>query len=139
MTIRWVVGIASRDNHVLITKLRQKNMLIPRMDWFFPFAELKEGESPRIMVKKLFVDEFGMDITVGQMLLKHTPSENPKIEQYFYEIKPKYHAVVLGNTFSQYSWIKPMQVLKYFTTSLSSELKDYLTSLEETGKGVIIK
>jgi hypothetical protein len=139
MTIRWVVGVASRDGYLLITKLKQKNMLIPRMDWFFPFAELKEGESPRVCIKKLFMDELGINATVGQLLLRHVPSENPKIEQLFYEIKPNRNLVILGKEFSLSSWIKPNQVLKFFTTTLSSELMDYLRSLEETGKGYIIK
>jgi len=137
MAIRWIVGIANRDGRVLIAKLRNRESLIPRMQWTFPYIVLKEEESPRTAVKRLFGDMLGLTVEAGKFLLKSVPSENPKIEQYFYEVKYKIGNVAHTKDFSEFTWVLPTQVLKYFTTSLSKDLMDYLRSLEKGGKGII--
>ena len=137
MVIRWIMGVAHRDGRVLIAKLRNKEALIPRMQWTFPYIVLKEEESPRTAVKRLFGETLGLNVEAGKFLLKSTPSENPKVEQYFYEVKYKSGNVVHTKDFSEYTWILPTQVLKYFTTSLSKDLMDYLRSLEKGGTGII--
>ena len=143
MAIKWLMGILYRDAHVLIGNLRHKNMLIPRLQWTFPFTKIRDDESPRKAAKRLFKEELGMDIEVGQFILKYVPSENPKVEQFFYEIKlkkaPKVANVISSKRFLKFGWIKPTQILKYFTTSISKEVMDYLRSLEDTGKGFILK
>ena len=136
--IKWVEGILYRDGHVLIGKLRRKNTLITRIEWTFPFKTIKENESPRKTIKSLFEKEFGVKVNIGKFLLKYGPSENPKVEQYFYELKHVSGNVISSKNYSQFSWIKPTQILKYFSTSVSKELLDYLKSLEKTGKGIII-
>lgn len=137
MAIKWVVGILNKDGKVLIAKLRNKEPLIPRMSWTFPFVQLKEEESPRIAIKRFFENELKIAIEVGKFLFKENPSENPKIEMYFYELKHKSGNVINSKNFSEFSWILPTQVIKYFTTSVSRELLDYLTFLEKKGEGLI--
>lgn len=139
MAIRWIMGIAHRDGRVLIAKLRNRELLIPRMQWTFPYIVLKEEESPRTAVKRLFGETLGLNVEAGKFLLKSIPSENPKIEQYFYEVKYKSGNVINTKDFSEFTWILPTQVLKYFTTSLSRDLMDYLRSLEKGGEGVIFQ
>ena len=136
--IKWVHGVLYRDGYVLIGKLRKKNPLISRIQWVFPFKRMKEEESPRKIIKSLFEKEFGMEVTIGRFLVKYVPSENPKVEQYFYELKPISGNVISSKNYSQFSWIKPTQIVKYFSTSISKDLMDYLRSLEKTGKGMII-
>jgi hypothetical protein len=138
MAIKWVVGVLNRDSRVLIAKLRNKNPLIVRLQWSFPFTELKDEESPRKAIQRLFENELGMKIEVGKFLLKTSPSENPNIEQYFYEVKHKKGSVVNSKNFSEFSWVMPTQIVKYFTTSVSRELMDYLGFLEKQGKGVML-
>ncbi|MCD6547206.1 MAG: hypothetical protein J7K22_01480 [Nanoarchaeota archaeon] len=136
--IRWVEGIVYRDGRVLICKLKHKNPLITRLQWTFPFAELKDEESPRMAVKNLFKNELNMNIEVGKFLIKFVPSENPNIEQLFYEIKYKGGHPIFSKNFSDFTWVKPTQILKYFTTSISKDIMDYLRFLEKNGKGIII-
>jgi hypothetical protein len=136
--IKWIEGILHKDGKVLIGKLRRPDGLIPRIQWTFPFVELKESESPRKAIKNLFEEEFGMKIDVGDCLLKYTPSENPKVEQYFYELKHVFGNVLVSKRYSNFSWIKPTQILKFFSTSVSKEIMDYLRLLERYGKGKII-
>lgn len=135
--IRWVEGVLYRDGYVLIGRLRRKNPLIPRLQWTFPFKEVEEGESPRKEVKKLFKD-FGIKVSISKFLVKFNPSENPNIEQYFYELKYVSGNPVYSKDYSNFCWVKPTQILKYFSTSISKDLIDYLRFLEKTGKGVII-
>jgi 8-oxo-dGTP pyrophosphatase MutT (NUDIX family) len=139
MTIKWIVGILNRDDRVLIAKLRNKNLLIPRMQWMFPYTLLKEEESPRKAIQRLFLNELGLGIEVGRFILKYTPSENPKIEQYFYDVKFKAGNVINSKEFSEFSWILPNQIMKYFTTSVSRDLMDYLNSLAKKGEGMIFR
>lgn len=136
--IRWVVGIVYRDGHVLIGQLRKRNSLIPKIVWTFPFKEVKEDESPRKIIKNLFQDELSMNVKVGNFLIKYVPSENPNIEQLFYEIKYISGNPIASRNYAHLTWVKPTQVLQYFSTSLSKDLMDYLRFLEKSGKGVII-
>jgi len=139
MAIRWVVGVLNRDSRVLIAKIRSKELLIPRMQWAFPYTTLRDEESPRTAIKRLFNNELGMNIEVGKFLVKVIPSENPKVEQYFYEVKYRAGNVINSKDFSEFTWILPTQVLKYFTTSISRDLMDYLNFLEKKGTGIIIQ
>lgn len=139
MAIKWVVGVVNRDGRVLIAKLRNKEALIPRLQWMFPYTPLKEEESPRTAIKRLFGGELGINVEVGKFLLKSVPSENPKIEQYFYEVKYKSGNVINSKEFLEFSWILPTQIIKYFTTSVSRDLMDYLNFLEKKGTGVMFQ
>jgi hypothetical protein len=138
MTIKWIVGILNKDGRVLIAKIRGKELLIPRMQWTFPYIMLKDEESPRVAIKKLFEGEFKINVDVGKFMFKESPSENPKIEMYFYELKHKLGNVINSKNFSEFSWIMPTQIIKYFTNSVSRELLDYLTFLEKKGEGLIM-
>jgi hypothetical protein len=138
MTIKWVSCIAVRDGSILLAKLRNKNPLIVRLQWTFPFVPLQEGESPRIAVQRLF-ESIKLNVNVGKFLVKFVPSENPKIEQMFYDVNCKRGFPQPSDQFSQFVWIRPMQILKYYTTSISSDVMDYLRSLDKTGKGAIIQ
>ncbi len=136
--IKWVVGILQKDGYILIGKLRKENPLIPRMEWTFPFKKIQEGESPRKTINKFFNEELKLNADVKKFLIKYTPSENAKIEQYFYELKCNFGNPVSSKDFSKFMWIKPTQILKYFETSISKEIMDYLQFLEKKGKGLII-
>jgi hypothetical protein len=136
--IKWVKGIVYRDARILIGRLRHKNDLIPRMEWTFPFKKIQDRESPRTEVKKVF-NELGLNIEAGKFLLKCIPSENTKVEEYYYESRYKSGILKNSSVFSEFAWVRPTQVLKYFTTSINKDLLDYLRSLEKTGEGVIIE
>ncbi len=136
--IRWVEGVLYRDGYVLIGQLRRANPLIPRIIWTFPFEEMVDGESPRKIIKNLFEKELGIKVNVGKLLVKYNPSENPSVEQYFYELKYASGNPISSKKYAHLMWIKPTQVLKYFSTSMSKDLMDYLRFLEKSGKGIII-
>lgn len=138
MAIRWVMCIVEKDGDILLTKLRGRNALIPRMEWTFPFVVLKEEESPRLAVQRIF-NNIKLNVKVGKFLVKYVPSENPKVEEYFYDAKCERGFPIASEEFSQFIWIRPTQIAKYFSTSISSDVMDYLRSLEETGKGTIIQ
>ena len=138
--IRWVKGILYRDGKVLIAKLRKADPLINRIVWTFPYIQLSQGQSPRKAAKKLFEEDLSFkNIKIDKFLIKHVPSENAKIEQYYYRIDPGIGNPIPCDKFSEYTWVNPTQVLKYFTTSINKELMHYLRSLEKTGKGIIIE
>jgi hypothetical protein len=136
--IKIAKAIMYKDARVLIAKLRYKEALIPKMEWTFPYVMLKENESPRVLVKGIF-SEFGLQADPGRFFLKCVPSENFKIEEYYYESKYKKGFVTNSKIYSQFAWVLPTQILKYFTTTINKELMDYLRSLEQTGKGVVIE
>jgi len=136
--IKIAKAIMYKDARVLIAKLRYKEALIPKMEWTFPYVMLKENESPRVLVKGMF-SEFGLQADPGTFFLKCVPSENFKIEEYYYESKYKKGFVTSSKIYSQFAWVLPTQILKYFTTTINKELMDYLRSLEQTGKGVVIE
>lgn len=136
--IRWAKGILYKDARILIGKLRHPNDLIPRMQWTFPLRTIKDGESPRIEIKRTF-SELGLSVDAGKFLIKTIPSENPKIEEYYYESVYRSGFLKNSGAFSEFAWVRPTQVLKYFTTSINNDLMEYLRSLEKTGEGVIIE
>lgn len=136
--IKWAVGILQKDGYVLIGKLKKENPLIPRMNWTFPFKKVQDGESPRKTIKKLFSEEMGLNVDVKRHLIKYNPSENPKVEKLYYELRCNYGSPISSKEFSKFIWVKPRQVLRYFETSISKEIIDYLDFMEKKGKGIII-
>lgn len=136
--IRIAKAILYKDARVLIAKLRYKDALMPKVEWTFPYVLLKESESPRVLVKNVF-KEFGIEADPGKFFLKCVPSENFKIEEYYYESKYQKGFVANSKVYSQFAWVLPTQILKYFTTTVNKELMDYLRSLEQTGEGVVIE
>lgn len=136
--IKIAKAIVYKDARVLIAKLRYTDALMPKVEWTFPYVLLKDNESPRVLVKNTF-SEFGLQVDPGRFFLKCVPSENFKLEEYYYESRYQRGFVTNSNVYSQFAWILPTQVIKYFTTTVNKELMDYLRSLEETGKGVIIE
>jgi hypothetical protein len=139
MVIKWAMGILHRDGRVLVGRLRKKNDLVRRLDWTFPFTTIQEDESPRLSIKRLFKNELGVDVVVGKHLFNFVPSENPKVEMLFYEVLHKGGFAIASRDYAEFGWVKPTQVIKFFTTSLSSEMMDYLRGLEKDGKGLIIQ
>lgn len=136
--IKIAKAIMHKDARVLIAKLRYTDALMPKVDWTFPYVMLKESESPRVLVKDMF-KEFGVQADPGKFFLKCVPSENFKIEEYYYESKYQRGFVTNSKVYSQFAWVLPTQILKYFKTTINKELMDYLRSLEETGEGVVIE
>lgn len=138
MAIKWVMGLIVRDGRILLAKLKHKNDLIVRLQWTFPFTKINDEESPRIAIQRLF-SSMKMNVKTGKFLIKYIPSENPKIEEYFYTVKHIKGNPVQSDEYSEFVWIKPTQVLKYLTTSVSKDVMDYLRVLEKTGKELIIE
>jgi hypothetical protein len=138
MAIKWIVCIIEKNGYILLSRLKGKEALIPRLDWFFPYIKLNEDESPRIAVKRL-ANELKIRVEAGKFLIKYVPSENPKVEQYFYTAKMISGVAQYSERFSQNMWIKPSQLMKYISSGVSSDIIDYLNSLEKTGTGYMIE
>ena len=128
---RWVVGILIRNGYILIGELKNRNMDIPRMSWFFPYKEIKEDESPRLKIKEL-MKEIGISAKISKYLFTVVPSENTNVEQIFYEIEYLRGIVKPNNNFLKFIWVKPTQVFKYFTNMIDIKVSDYLKILERS-------
>ena len=128
---RWVVGILIRNGYVLIGELKNKDMNMPRMTWFFPYKEIREDESPRLKIKEL-MKEIGIVSKVSKYLFSVVPSENSNIEQIFYEIEYLRGMAKPNGKFLKFMWVKPTQVFKYFTNMIDIRVSDYLKILERT-------
>ena len=128
---RLVVGILIRNGYILIGELKNRDMDIPRMTWFFPYKKIDEDESPRLKIKEL-VKEIGITSKISKYLFTVVPSENSNIEQIFYEVEYLKGIAKPNDKFLKFIWVKPTQVFKYFTNMIDMRVSDYLKILERT-------
>lgn len=133
MAIKWLEAIVYRDGKVLISKLRGMNQLIPRMEWCFPYSEMTEVESPRFAIRKMVKDSLGLEAGSTKFIAKVIPSECSKIEKYVYLIEPTSGILSSSKNFCEHMWVRPTQILRFFTTSINKEVMDLLRKIEEQG------
>jgi len=129
--VKWAVAILKKEDHILIGQLKERTMTMPNMTWYFPFTELKENESPRKAIKRIFEEDFNLDVEVDKLIDKYVPSENPKLTQYIYLVKYKGGSSAISKSMKDMTWIKPTQITKYLTNFMSKSFMEYLEHLEK--------
>jgi len=129
--VKWAVAILKKEDHILIGQLKERTMTMPNMTWYFPFTELKENESPRKAIKRIFEEDFNLDVEVDKLMDKYVPSENPKLTQYIYLVKYKGGFSNTSKSMKDMTWIKPTQITKYLTNFMSKSFMEHLEHLEK--------
>jgi len=129
--MKVALGILFLNGRVLIGRRKEKDFLIPRLTWVFPGGKVSDEESPRIGLKREFKRETGFNVRIKRFLFSRVPSECSKITLFYYEVEPISGSLRAGGDLKELKWVKPTEVVKYFTTSIDLRVMNYLKALEQ--------
>jgi len=126
-----VLGIVynSKTKMVLIGR-RQNDPFIKELTWSFPGGrpsyDLNLEDYLRSEIKK----KTGLAVKVKETIYAKTYPEKREFLSIYYLCEPASGDEQAGEKFMELKWVKPVEVKKYFTTSLSPKLFEYLETLE---------
>ncbi len=122
--MRRVEIILLREDDVLIVKI-DKDPLMPRASWVFPFADLAEGESPRKIAVRI-LENMKVNYNIVNTYEYDHP-ENPKIKYYSYIATTNtLNDPVIGKPFVAHKWILKEDIINYFTSFIDNKLMELI-------------
>jgi len=129
------LGIVAKNGKVLIGQRSKKDPWVENLTWVFPGGQMHTlhfGDE----LKKSIQIETGLDIEVKSLVTSRIhPDSGFKnvqiITLYFYCQPLPDGKETAGKKFKKLKWVKPSDVFKYFTTSVSDETTRFLMMLEK--------
>ncbi|MCU0652809.1 MAG: NUDIX domain-containing protein [Candidatus Pacebacteria bacterium] len=128
------LGIIAKDGKVLIGQRKAKDPWVDNLTWVFPGGQMHTlhfNEELKKSIKK----ETGFDVEVKSLVASRIhPDSGFKSVQivalYFWceTIKGK---EAPGDSLAKLKWVKPADVFKFFTTSVSDEVTKFLLMVEK--------
>jgi ADP-ribose pyrophosphatase YjhB (NUDIX family) len=124
------LGIIVKNGKVLIGQRKNKDPWVDNLTWVFPGGQMHAlhfNDELRKNIKK----ETGLDVVVKSLVTSRIhPDSGFKnvqiIALYFYCEPTSTGRESSGNNLAKLKWIKPSDVFKYFTTSVSDEVTKFL-------------
>ena len=127
-----LLAIVYRKGKILIG-LRRKDPYIPKLSWCFPGGRPRYGEKFEDALKREVKTKIGLDIKVKKILFARTYPEKKEFLSIYYLATAKNKKARPGVKFIKVKWIKPMEVKKYFTTSIDPFVLNVLKKLQKGG------
>ncbi len=126
-----VIGIAviNRKDRVLVGLRKQKDNLIRNLSWTFPSGKFSSLDFENDMEKTIRI-ETGFQAKVLRLVharvIPDSPKRKIKIIAIYYHCKILSGTARPGHDFSEIKWVPAADVPKYFTTSVSDEIMNFL-------------
>jgi len=129
------LGIIEKNGRVLIGERKEKDKWVENLSWAFPGGQmhtLNFNEELKKNIKK----ETGLNVVVKSLVASRIhPDSGFKSVQiialYFYCEPEKNGLEKTGKNFVRLKWVKPLDVFKSFTTSVSDEVTKFLMMIEK--------
>lgn len=99
------------------------------MSWFFPIAQVIEGESPKKTLVDFFRNKLGLDVEPYSYFMEFKPSEDPAFAIHLYKVRIKGGTLKKGPGLMDVKWIEPSQIPKFFTNSIPYSLSQFFQNL----------
>lgn len=135
-----VIGLAivdRDDGKVAIAKRRGNDELVPNLDWSFIGGgintwPLKIGLEQTI-ASSIGLDDLARPEIIDTRIIPETRHSVNKIVAIYagYHLKSRQSIDKLDAKYSQLVWVDPLEVYRYFNTSVSGKVADYLERLAE--------
>jgi ADP-ribose pyrophosphatase YjhB (NUDIX family) len=125
-----VLGIVlnKKTGKILIGK-REKDPFVEKLSWVFPGGRPAYGktleESLKLEVKK----KTGVNVKVMRDFFIRIPKERKEFLLIYYYCELTGGKLKAGEKFTEVKWVKPLEVKKYFTTSIAKETLEFLKKL----------
>lgn len=129
-----IVGLAvlTHKSKVLIVKRSQQDTAVPNLYWAFPGGSLTTlrvvSEFRDILARLIGHSPAGLR-PISARIIPDVVEGNLPVLALYYQSELSTEEVALFDKYIEYKWIKPTDIYKYFTTSVSDEVDTYLRSL----------
>jgi len=128
-----VLGIVydPKTRKILIGK-RENDPHIKELSWVFPGGRPGYEKDLEHYVEEKVKEKTGLDVKVKKIVFARTyPEKREFLSIYYYcECEVMGGEERAGEDFAELKWVKPSEVVNYFTTSLHSKLLEYLKTLD---------
>ena len=128
-----VLGIVydPKTRKILIGK-RENDPHIKELSWVFPGGRPGYEKDLEHYVEEKVKEKTGLDVKVKKIVFAKTyPEKREFLSIYYYcECEVMGGEERAGEDFAELKWVKPSEVVNYFTTSLHSKLLEYLKTLD---------
>ena len=129
------LGIIVKDGKVLIGARNKKDPWVDNLSWVFPGGQMHTLNFNE-EIKKNIKKETGLEVNVKALVTSRIhPDSGFKNVQivalYFYCEPVSKKEEKSGKNLSKLKWVKPSDVFKFFTTSVSDEVTKFLIMIEK--------
>lgn len=127
-----VLGIIydSKNRNILIG-LRKNDPFIKELTWCFPGGRPGYSEDLEYYLIEEIKKKTNLKVEIESIIFAKTYPEDRKFLSIYYFCKAKAGSEKAGEKFKELKWIKPLEIINYFTTSLHPKLLEYLNDLEK--------
>ena len=125
-----VLGIVynPETKKILIGK-REDDPYLKELSWSFPGGRPEYKDDIEYYLESEIKNKTGVEIEVKDVVFAKTYPEQRKFLSIYYYCEVIGGTEKAGEKFSEIKWIIPIEVQKYFTTSIHPILMDYLRKL----------
>jgi len=126
-----VLGIVynKKTKKILIGK-REKDPYVKQLSWTFPGGRPAYKKELEEYLKDEIKKKTGLKINVKQFIFARIPKENKRFLLIYFYCEVVGGKEKASEKFVEIKWIKPLEVEKYFTTSLHPALSKFLRVLK---------
>jgi ADP-ribose pyrophosphatase YjhB (NUDIX family) len=117
-----------KTKEILIGK-RVNDPYIKELSWCFPGGRPGYRKDIEKYLENEVKKKTGLKVKVNQIVFAKTYPEKREFLSIYYECSVIGGKEKPGEKFVEIKWVKPIEVKKYFTTSLHPKILDYLKSL----------
>lgn len=114
---------------ILIGK-RVNDLYVKKLGWSFPGGNVKHGEECKKSIKRLVKSKTNLDVVSLGIVYARIPKENKKLMILYCLSEVTGGKEKAKGDFKELKWVRPDELEKYFSTSFSSELKEYIMNLK---------
>lgn len=125
-----VLGIVydSKTKRILIGK-RENDPYIRELSWCFPGGRPNYNDDLEFYLKSEVRAKTNVDVEVKQIIFAKTYPEKREFLSIYYLCEPVETTAKARDGFVEVKWIKPIEVNKYFTTSIHPKILQFLKKL----------
>lgn len=129
-----VIGIAiiARSRKVLIGLRKSNDIHVKNLSWTFPSGKFSSLDFEKEVIKTV-KNETSISVKIMQLvharLIPDSPTKKVRIVALYYHCKPLSGTGHSGGDFKTVKWVSATDVTKYFTTSVSDEIMNFLGTL----------
>ncbi len=125
-----VLGIVYdfKTKRILIGK-RENDPYIKELSWCFPGGRPNYNDDLEFYLKSEVKAKTNVNVEIEQVIFAKTYPEKREFLSIYYLCKPIENVAKAGDGFVEVKWIKPIEVNRYFTTSIHPKILQFLKKL----------
>jgi ADP-ribose pyrophosphatase YjhB (NUDIX family) len=126
-----VLGIVyNRKTRKILIGRREKDPYVKELTWCFPGGRVDCKLDVEACLKKEIKKKTGVNVEVKSLIFARISKENKKILLIYYYCETEKENAKAGEKFVEVKWVKPLEVKRYFTTSLHPKVIRFLKALK---------